>query len=284
MLLVVAHDPLGDLAAVEGRAGRFEPRHPSSARARPLLVGHVLKRGGEVTLDEPIARLRRRAAREIDRSARRPAAVVVGVLGDVVGQVLVDREPVAGIAGRRGGDVREAHRPVVAQRRDPRVGRRGDDRVQDPRRDLAAVLAHEQVGGEARRPVTQTGDRPQLARAGPDHDRRHPGDVDLVGMQDAERDPGRAPGVDGVAPGLEDRVAGRGRQVVARRDRVSPAIQGRAPRVGDRASRGHPLRRHLKRARRGRRTSAPPPRASCSAGSRRAPLRPIPRARARSSR
>ena len=63
--------------------------------------------------------------------------------------------------------------------------------------------------------------------ARPDHDRRHAGDVHLVGMQHGQRDAGGAAGVDRIAARLEDREAGRGGEIVAGRDGVPAAIEGR---------------------------------------------------------
>ncbi len=61
-----------------------------------------------------------------------------------------------------------------------------------------------------------------------DHDRRHPGDIDQIALQHAERNPGGAAGVDRVAARFEDRKPGGGGEVVAGRDGVAGHRDGRA--------------------------------------------------------
>ena len=73
---------------------------------------------------------------------------------------------------------------------------------------------------------------------GADHDRRHAGDVHLVGMQHGQRDAGAAAGVDRIAARLEDREAGGGGEVVAGRDGVPAAVEGRALGLGAELARG----------------------------------------------
>ena len=126
-------------------------------------------------------------------------------------------------------DLAEAHRAVALQRRDPGVGRRRHDDAQDAERDLAAVLAHEELGVERARPGAEPGDRHDLALLGVvDHDRRDAGEIDEVDLQDAERDPGRDAGIDRVAAGLQYLEPGGGGEVMPGGDGVRGDGDGRA--------------------------------------------------------
>ena len=225
---MVAHDRLGDVAAVERVARRGEAGQPAALGRRALLVDHVLQRAGEIGLHEALADLRQLAAGQEDRRVRRPGAVAVLVLLDHGRHVLEHGEALARVADRRCRDVAEGHRAVVAERGDPGVGRGRHHGAQDAQRHLAAMLAHEQIGREALGPVAEAGDGDDLALAGADHDRRHAGDVHLVGMQHGERDARGAAGIDRVAAGLEDREAGGGGEIVAGGDGVAAAVEGGA--------------------------------------------------------
>ena len=121
-------------------------------RPRPRRGGDAQARG-RVRLDgAPAARARRRAsrraAREAEGGARRPARHVAGSRRHVPGAREVRPRP---DRARRAGQARPGHRP-----------RRGDSA-----RDPGAVAAHEEQPGADRRP-----------RSGEDRDRRGPGAAD----------------------------------------------------------------------------------------------------------
>ncbi len=97
-----------------------------------------------------------------------------------------------------------------------------------PFRDLAAVLALEQLGIERLWPGSEAGDRHHLLFVGEvDHDWCHTGDIDEIALQDTECDPGGTAGIDGVPTGLQDVETGRGGEIVARRDRMLRHGDGR---------------------------------------------------------
>ncbi len=114
------------------------PRAPPPGRpaglpsADPFLVGHVLQRVGEIGLEEAVAELRRPPPAGRSRRSRATTIVVV-VLGDHGRHVLEDGEAVPGIADRRGGDLAEGHRALVAQRGDPGIRRRRHHGLEDDR-------------------------------------------------------------------------------------------------------------------------------------------------------
>ena len=233
VLFVIAHDRLGNVAAIEGGARRRETGRSPMLRRRALLVDHVLQRAGEIALHEAVADLGQLAARQEDCRIGRPGAIAVLVLLDHGRHVLEHREAFASVAHGGTRNVAERHRAVVGEGSDPGIGRRRHHGAQDPQRHLAAMLAHEEVGWEAFRPMAETGDGHDLARflrarAGADHDRRHAGDVHFIGMQHGERDTRGTAGIDGIAAGLEDREARGGREVVTGGDGVPAAVEGRA--------------------------------------------------------
>ena len=180
-----------------------------------VLVGHELDGAREVGLDEFVASFRHLPARQVDRRIGLPAAILVGVGCDRPGKQRIHREALGGEADGGGGDVGETHRAVAAERCDPGVGGGGDDGAQDAVGDFAAVLAHEQVGGQALGPPAQAGDAFHRAVGEAEHDRGHAGEVDQVGLQHAECDARRTAGIDRVAAGLQDGEAGGGGEVVA---------------------------------------------------------------------
>ena len=229
-------DLLGDVAAIKGVARGLEPglaaTPPSATGGGALLVGHVLQRAGEIGLAEHFAGFGRPAVGQKDRRRGRPGAMVGGVPLQALGHQRIHRKAVAGEPDRRRRDLAKAHRAVAPERGDPGVGCGRNHGAHDPLGDLAAVLAHEQLGVERLGPGAEPGDRDHLAARGViDHDRRHPGDIDQIALQDAERDPGRAAGVDRVAARFEDRKPGGGGEVVAGRDGVAGHRDGRAVRL-----------------------------------------------------
>ena len=143
----------------------------------------------------------------------------------------IHRKTLAGEPGRRRRDLAKAHRAVAPERGDPGIGRGGDDGAQYALGDLAAVLAHEQLGVERFWPGAEPGDGQDLFFFGKiDHDRRDAGDIDEIALQHAECDPSGAPRIDRVAARLEDREPGGGGEIVAGRDRMSGHGDGRTVR------------------------------------------------------
>ena len=81
---------------------------------------------------------------------------------------------------------------------------------------------------------TDAGDLPRLAGTSDvDEDRRHPGDADHVGMDDAERDPGGDAGIDRVAAGAQHAGGGlRGQRMAGSdRPRAADGLDGMSGRV-----------------------------------------------------
>ncbi len=156
-----------------------------------------------------------------------PAAIFVLVRGDRGGQQRVDREPLGGETDGRGGDIGEAHRAMPAQRGDPGVGRGGDHGAQHAVGDFAAMLAHEQIGGQRLRPPAEAGDALDRSVREPDHDRRHAGDIDQVRLQHAQAHAGGHTGVDRVAARLQDGEARRRGQIMAGRNGMAGAVNTR---------------------------------------------------------
>src|SRR5206468_3504090 len=79
-----------------------------------------------------------------------------------------------------------------------------DDGAPEARRNLGSVTPLEVLDRGDTRVGTDAGDLPRLAGTSDvDEDRRHPGDADHVGMDDAERDPGGDAGIDRVAAGAQ---------------------------------------------------------------------------------
>ena len=84
------------------------------------------------------------------------------------------------------------------------------------------MLAHKEFGVERLGPGAEPGDGDDLTLLGEvDHDRRHPGDIDQIALQHAERQAGRTPGVDRVAAGLQNVEPGGRGEVMAGGDRVA---------------------------------------------------------------
>ena len=237
-------DLLGDVAAIEGVARRFEPGIAAvpvaAARgSRLFLVGHVLQRGGEIGLAEHLPGLERAAVRQQYRRRRRPTPQPLLLLFEAGGHQRVHRKTVAREPGRGGGDLAKAHRAVAPQCGDPGIGRGRDDGAQHAERDLAAMLAHKKFGVERLWPSAEPGDGDDFALFGViDHDRRDAGKIDQVDLQDAERDAGGDPGIDRVAARLQDVETGRRGEVMASRDRM-PGHRDRRAMGGVMRGRGH---------------------------------------------
>jgi len=188
-----------------------------------------LQRGAEVALHEQLAGLGRPAAGQIDRGAAVPAAILLGVLLDVVGQERIHDEAVAREARRGGRDLAERHGAVARQRGDPGIGRRRHHGAAHACRHGAAVLAHEHLRIEFLGPPAQPVDGDDLLLGGRvEDDRRHARDVDDVGLDHAEHHAGRAARVDRVAAGLQDLESGMRRQIVTGRDHMARAGDRRA--------------------------------------------------------
>jgi hypothetical protein len=81
----------------------------------------------------------------------------------------------------------------------PRVRRSRHHDVQDAFRHGSAMFTHEQIRGEAFRPMSETGDGEHSSRARSDHDRRDAAELHLVRVEHREGDPGSAAGIDGIA-------------------------------------------------------------------------------------
>ena len=229
VLLVVADHGPREVAAVEGVAGGGEAGPPPPARGgRRFLVRHVPDRGGEVGLHETFAFLRRPSARKVDRLVRRPAAIAVFMGGEVLEHHVVHREPLARIPDRGRRDVAEAHRAVTAEGEDPGVGGGRHDGAEDAGRHVAVELRDEAVERGGARPPAEAahGHHPVLLRE-MDHDRGDPRELHHVAVHHAEGEPGRHPGVDGVAARFEDFVAGLRREVVAGAHHVAGRVNGR---------------------------------------------------------
>ncbi len=141
-------------------------------------------------------------------------------------------EALARVPDGRGGHVAEAECAVALQGQDPGVRCGRHHGAQHAGRNAAAVLLHEGLQTRRTRPAAEPGDRDRLVavREMNDH-RRHAGELHLIGVHDAERDPGGDARVDHVASGLEHGMTGLGGQVMAGRDHVA--------RAGD-----HRLQRH----------------------------------------
>ena len=227
LLLLEADDLACDVAAIERIVRRAQPGL-AVGTGGAVLIGHVLQRARQIGLHELLPRLRHAPVGQKDRGVGLPAPVFVLVRGDRDGEQRIHREALAGIADRIRRDIGEAHRAVAPQRGDPGIGRGGDDGAQHAVGDLAAVLAHEDVGRQCLRPPAETGDALHLTVRQPDHDRCDAGDVHQIRLQHAERDAGRAAGIDRIAAGLQDGERGRCGEVVAGGNRVTRAVDGRA--------------------------------------------------------
>ena len=206
----------------------MSPAFPPPARRRcRFLVHHVLDGRREVGLHEAFTLLRGPAAREVDGLVRGPAAIAVFLGGEVFEHHVVYREPLPCVPDRGRGDVSEPHGAVAPEGKDPRVGGGRHDGAQDPGRDVTVELGDEAVEGGGARPPAETahGHHPLLFRE-VDHDRGDAGELHHVAVHHAEREPGRHPGVDGVAAGLEDLVAGLRREVVAGAHHVVGRVDG----------------------------------------------------------
>ena len=144
--LLVRDDRTGDVSDVEGIARGLQPGVTSASRRDGgLLVGHELHRGGEILLDEHLADARRAAMRQIERRVGRKFAVFGLVLRDDLGHQRVDGETLARKADGGLGNLTEAHRAPLRERRDPGVGCCRHDGAQNALRDLAAVMLLEEV-------------------------------------------------------------------------------------------------------------------------------------------
>ncbi len=224
--LVKGDDLPGDVASIEGVAGGGQPGGPAAIAGRLFLIDHVADGFCQIRLHELVAQLRRLAAGQEDRRVLRPARII-GLMGaDGLGEQRVHREAFGGEADRRGGDVAEAHCPVAFECGDPGIRRSGNDGAQHAFRDAAAMFAHEKLRIERARPMAQAGNGFNCAIRQPQDDRRHPGEIHQVGLQNAERDAGGAAGVDRVATGLQDREAGHRCEIMPGRHRVAGAIDG----------------------------------------------------------
>jgi hypothetical protein len=87
------------------------------------------------------------------------------------------------------------------------------------------VLAHEQIRRKAFWPVAEPCNGDDLASTGPDHDGRNAGEVHFIRMQHRQRHSGAASRIDRIAAGLEDREAGRRREIVSGRNSVPASVQ-----------------------------------------------------------
>ncbi len=144
------------------------------------------------------------------------------------GHQRIHRKAVPRQADRRCRDLAKAHRAIAPERRDPGVGGGRHHGSQHALRDFAAVLALKELRVEGPWPGAETGDRHDLLFVGEvDHDRRDPGDIDEIALQDTERDPGSAARIDRVAAGLQNVEACGRRQIVARRYGVPGHSDGR---------------------------------------------------------
>src|SRR5204862_3501585 len=111
-------DLLGDVAAIEGVARRFEPGIAAvpvaaASGSRLFLVGHVLQRGGEVGLAKYLAGLGRAAVRQQYRRGRRPTPQPLLLLFEAGGHQRGPRKTVARVPRRGCGDLAKAHRAVA---------------------------------------------------------------------------------------------------------------------------------------------------------------------------
>ena len=219
-----------DVALVERGARRAEPGLAAPpARDLFLLVRHVLQRAAEIGLDENLAHFRRAALWQEDFAACRPAAERLLVLLDEIRHHRMHREALARETDGAGGDFSEAHGSKGLERGEPRIGRRRHDAALDALRDLAAVPADEVIRRDRARPDAQPVDAVHLpALRGVDELGRHAAEVDLVGLQHADRNSGGNPGIDRIAARLEDLEPGVRGKVVPGRDDVPGAHDGGA--------------------------------------------------------
>ena len=226
---VIRDDGSCDIATVKSIARRFQSRRTTFHGRRLLFISHVLEGAAQVGLYEDFTAPRRTPARKIDRRARRPARVVRGMHRDHV-----RHQPVHGKAGAREADRRrraiaEAHRSVILQRRDPGVGRGRNHGAQNAFRDPPNVPLLEKIRSHGARPSAQAAYRQHVALVGAiDHDRRHPGDVHQIALQNAQRDARRNAGIHGIAAGLKHGERGMRGAVMSGDGHVASSEQQRA--------------------------------------------------------
>ena len=135
----------------------------------------------------------------------------------------MDGEALAGIADGGRGDFGKRHRAEFRQRGNPGIGRGRHHGSQKPDGNASAVAVAKQLEARRLRPVSETGDAEHLAALGGiDQHRGHAGELDLVAVDHAERDPRRDAGIDRIAAGLQHGRARLGRQIVARNAHMAP--------------------------------------------------------------
>ena len=226
-LALKIRDRAGDVAAIEGVVRGLEP-FQTVRSGGAILIGHEPERFRQVGLHEFLTGPRRTAARQEHRGVGGPAAVFLLLRRDRGGEQRIDREPLLREADGGGGDVGEPHRAVAAQSGDPGIRRGGDDGARDTGGDFAAMLPHEQIGGQGFRPPAKARDAFDRSVGQADDDRRDARDVHEVRLQHPERDARGDPRVDRVATGFQNGKAGRGREVMSGRDGVTGSVDGRA--------------------------------------------------------
>jgi len=198
---------------------------------RLFFIGQKLQGPAKVGLNEHLADRRGAPARQIDRCIGRPAPIAFLVIDDVLRHQRVHREALARESDRGARNVTEAHGAVALQHGEPRIRCGRHDGAQYTRRHAPAVLLPEHLRTRGPRPDAEPVDRDHFALVRhPQHDRRHAGEVDDIGLQHLQADPGCDAGVDRVAACLEDIEAGMRRAEMAGGDHV--------PRAGDRGAEG----------------------------------------------
>ena len=188
-----------------------------SAPAGALLGGrHAQERVGQVRLTQNRADLRGLATGQEDLRRGRPGRELVALLGNVAVQRRVDDEALLAELDRRLDHLAEGELAVAGQRRQPAIGRAGDDRALYPDRDLATLALQEVLQPRRAAPIAQSGDGDEIAaRLVVDDQRRDPAEAAQVGQQHIDADAGRDPGIDGVAASAEHAHPRFSRQVMA---------------------------------------------------------------------
>ena len=130
------------------------------------------------------------------------------------------KAPLCQLQGRR-HHLFKRHGTVQLERRKPGVGRRWRDRAQYARRQVAVGVLVEVVNAGRPGPAPQTADGHRGLRGGVMNDYgRHSAEAGELGQHHVDGDSGSHPGVGGVATLLQDPVARRRGQVMARGDHV----------------------------------------------------------------
>ena len=218
-----------DIALVERVARGLQPGLAAFAVRLLFLVRHVLQCPAEIGLHEHFTHFRWASLGQKNFFARRPALVGRAVFLDELRHHRMHRKTVAREANRRGGDFAEGHGAELSERGEPCVGRGRDHAPLDPRRDLPAMLLHEVIGRDGLGPYAEPVDAVHLlVFRGVDDLRRDTAEIDLVGLEHADGDARRNPGVDSVAARFQNLESGMRRKIVPGGNHMPGAHDGRA--------------------------------------------------------